>query len=52
MRCLTYNSVPYLRTSDHRPVYASFEFDLDLKDVSLSTAAQEFASTSQVCNIM
>lgn len=56
-RCLAYNSVTDLRSSDHRPVYASFSVDVqvsntDRKKILESAVSNEFSSESQVCSVM
>jgi synaptojanin len=60
MRCLAYDSVPEIRTSDHRPVYGSFLIDVAMKGGTEKSAAAvagvsphdtEFSSESQVCRI-
>jgi hypothetical protein len=64
--CLAYNSVTDLRSSDHRPVYASFAMELQVPpdllqthqsrardpSVARGSAGPEFTSESQVCAIM
>ena len=52
LKCLTYNSEPSIRTSDHRPVYASFLLDVNLDGVSALAQGQKFSSESQVCSVM
>lgn len=39
--CLAYNSDPTLRTSDHRPVYASFKIEVDLDEMDALKALEE-----------
>lgn len=65
-KCLTYNSVTDLRSSDHRPVYASFVIDIHVsadllqkhitserrEPMARGTSGLEFTSESQVCAIM
>ena len=56
VQCLAYNSDDSIRTSDHRPVYASFSVDVDLSthiDVEPGSPGHPvFTSESQVCTIM
>ena len=59
--CNAYDADFSLRTSDHRPVYASFEAHIDINDnhiiddnglrTSQSSKQHEFVSESQVCSI-
>jgi phosphatidylinositol-bisphosphatase len=59
--CNAYDADFSLRTSDHRPVYASFEANIDINDnhiiddnglrTSQSSKQHEFVSESQVCSI-
>lgn len=63
-RCTAYDSDPSLRTSDHRPVFASFISVIELNsavchdepDKNLTDAADGahpvFSSETQVCSIM
>lgn len=55
MRCVAYNSDPNVRTSDHRPVFATFsaaiEFESDY--IILDHKREiEYAAPSQVCTLM
>lgn len=57
--CLAYNSVNAIKTSDHRPVYASFLVNLntfvsldDNQNAVVPVAKVGFTSESQVCTIM
>lgn len=51
--CLTYNADMTVKTSDHRPVYASFIVDVELgRDAAKFVNHAEFTSESQVCAIM
>jgi hypothetical protein len=54
LTCLTYNSVPDIRISDHRPVYASFLARILVhKDhVKKDDDKIAYTSESQVCTIM
>lgn len=59
VQCLAYNADDSIRTSDHRPVYASFSVAVEVsKEVlqggamELSPGAPVFTSESQVCTIM
>ena len=58
IKCIAYNSDESLRTSDHRPVYATFlvdiTFSLDhqMSSPSKSRDVPEFSSESQVCTLM
>jgi hypothetical protein len=53
-KCLAYDSVPDIRTSDHRPVYGSFLIDIVSGEGAPLDAQTEteFRSESQVCRIM
>lgn len=53
MECLAYNSDMTLKTSDHRPVYATFlaEVDVGILDDNDADNDPEFTSDSQVCTI-
>ena len=55
-RCLAYNSIMDLRSSDHRPVYATFAMNVELEVANMTTAhdtsSSNFTSESQVCIIM
>ena len=51
--CLSYNAEFDLKTSDHRPVYASFVGDINLEGVvPVFDENLQFSSNSQVCSIM
>ena len=52
--CLSYNSDESLRSSDHRPVYASFVFHVNIADTDKEKykTEHEFSSASQVCTVM
>lgn len=60
LKCVTYDADVSLRTSDHRPVFATFLSDIELEEVSheetsdekISKEIPEFSSESQVCTIM
>jgi len=59
MECLAYNADESIKTSDHRPVYATFRVEVEfgegheiLSPSKRSKIAPEFASESQVCSIM
>lgn len=62
IKCIAYNADFSLTNSDHKPVYASFEVDVDVDEQNFSHEANknidnyvrtnEFVSQSQVCNIM
>ena len=55
MTCLTYNSVPDIRISDHRPVYASFLAKIKVQKEHMMTNEKDtiaYSSESQVCTIM
>lgn len=57
IECHSYNSETNVRTSDHRPVYATFALNLNIEGIdgfSMSGDLQDFqaSSTSQVCSIM
>jgi phosphatidylinositol-bisphosphatase len=61
LKCIAYNADFSLMNSDHKPVYASFEVDVDVDDENFSQESKsidnfvrtnEFVSQSQVCNIM
>ncbi|CAM9342246.1 unnamed protein product [Chrysoparadoxa australica] len=50
--CLkAYNSVSSLRSSDHRPVYANFEVQVDVSDHEEATLVATNKTTSEVCAI-
>lgn len=58
VQCLAYNSDTSIRTSDHRPVYASFLLNFhayvkldEQKEAILPVQAVQFTSESQVCSI-
>jgi hypothetical protein len=59
--CTAYNSDTSLKTSDHRPVYASFRVEVDFHaehevasadGKARASASHDFTSESQVCSIM
>lgn len=54
--CLAYDSEPNIRTSDHRPVFASFICHVDVSDDSPTMRedqlVDDFSSNSQICSIM
>jgi hypothetical protein len=54
LTCLTYNSVPDIRISDHRPVYATFlaKIFVQKEHVKKDDDKIAFSSESQVCTIM
>jgi hypothetical protein len=53
LRCVEYGADFTLKTSDHRPVFASFISNIDIDDLHHGEAmVPEFSSQSQVCNIM
>ena len=53
LTCLNYNSVPEIRISDHRPVYASFLTKLYAHEDHVKVDDKiEYTSESQVCTIM
>ena len=62
IKCIAYNADFSLMNSDHKPVYASFEVDVDVDEQNFShesnknidnyVRTNEFVSQSQVCNIM
>ncbi len=66
IRCVAYNADMGITTSDHRPVYASFEIAIDRANNSSSSFVTldennsianaklhpQFTSESQVCTIM
>lgn len=68
LSCIAYASDPTLRLSDHRPVYASFECDIQLNEgnhvylshqvagrhasMVVNLNSHEFTAESQVCSIM
>lgn len=54
MGCLAYDVDMTLRTSDHRPVYASFAVDVrvDGDAITVQQARPEYMEASQVCTVM
>lgn len=62
LKCVNYDADMSLKTSDHRPVYATFLSDIELDEVSAQEQGNgddkptkeipEFISESQVCSIM
>ena len=58
MSCLTYDADMTIRTSDHRPVYASFLADVVLEGdaaemhIVHDTHSHQYTQASQVCSIM
>jgi len=53
LECVAYNSDTTLKTSDHRPVYASFVASIDIDEEDGKNVARgQGASESQVCVLM
>ena len=54
LQCIAYDSDMSLKTSDHRPVYASFFADImiDSDKVISSNSKPLYTENSQVCSIM
>jgi endonuclease/exonuclease/phosphatase family metal-dependent hydrolase len=53
LECVAYNADFSIRTSDHRPVYASFVAAVDIPDAMGAGAKQiEYSAPSQVCSLM
>ena len=54
LQCVGYDAVMNLRTSDHRPVYASFFAEIESKDDTLLSTDDipEYVEESQVCAVM
>ena len=53
LKCIGYDAVMDLRTSDHRPVYASFYADVESDGSHMKILDQpEYSEESQVCTLM
>mmetsp|Transcript_24339 Transcript_24339/g.35686 ORF Transcript_24339/g.35686 Transcript_24339/m.35686 type:complete len:505 (+) Transcript_24339:266-1780(+) len=52
MEAIAYDSVRDVRTSDHRPVFASFIVNIDAMKDNYMESSHAFSSESQVCRIM
>ena len=56
LKCIAYDSDSSLKTSDHRPVYATFLADVEFEEgegaITNGEGSPAFSSESQVCTIM
>jgi hypothetical protein len=52
LSCTAYDSDTSLKTSDHRPVFASFEASIDISADSNERVHPTFTAESQVCSMM